>query len=120
VDKLGKNIKKYREALGYTQEDLAAKLGYKSRSTINKIEMGINDISQSKIVEFAKVLKVTPSDLMGWEDGSDQSIDLSVNNNDGIILERVYLSLAKEAQISKLSPELVKEVIEIIKKFRQQ
>ena len=43
---VGKNIKKRRIALGLTQEDLAKKLGYKSKSTINKIEKGINDISQ--------------------------------------------------------------------------
>ncbi len=33
-----------------SQEELATKLGYKSRSTINKIEMGKNDITQSKII----------------------------------------------------------------------
>ena len=38
---VGKNIKKRRIALGLTQEDLAKKLGYKSKSTINKIEKGI-------------------------------------------------------------------------------
>ena len=65
---IGDMIKKRREELGMTQEELAEKLGYKSRSSINKIESGINDLPQSKIVEFAKVLKTTPSYLMGWED----------------------------------------------------
>ena len=65
---IGVIIKKRREELGYTQEELAEKMGYKSKSTINKIEAGINDITQSKIVAFAKVLKTTPAYLMGWED----------------------------------------------------
>ena len=65
---IGVMIKKRREELGYTQEELAEKMGYKSKSTINKIEAGINDITQSKIVAFAKVLKTTPAYLMGWED----------------------------------------------------
>lgn len=65
---IGDMIKKRREELKLTQEELAEKLGYKSRSSINKIESGINDLPQSKIVEFSKVLKTTPSYLMGWED----------------------------------------------------
>ncbi len=76
MTKIGKNIKLRREELGMTQEDLATKMGYKSRSTINKIELGINDIPQSKIVKFAEVLKTTPSCLMGWEEEKAISEDM--------------------------------------------
>ena len=38
---LYKRIKARREKLGMSQEELATKLGYKSRSTINKIEMAV-------------------------------------------------------------------------------
>ncbi|MDD6988793.1 helix-turn-helix domain-containing protein [Ruminococcus sp.] len=62
---LYKRIKQRREELGMSQEELAHKLGYKSRSTINKIEMGINDITQSKIKAFADALQTTPRYLMG-------------------------------------------------------
>ena len=58
---LYKRIKARREELGMSQEGLATKLGYKSRSTINKIEMGKNDITQSKIIAFANALQTTPS-----------------------------------------------------------
>ena len=44
---LYKRIKARREELGMSQEELATKLGYKSRSTIYKIEMGNIDITQS-------------------------------------------------------------------------
>jgi transcriptional regulator with XRE-family HTH domain len=64
---IGRNIADRRKALGMTQEELATKMGYKSKSTINKIELGVNDIVQSKVSQFAKVLKTTPSYLMGWE-----------------------------------------------------
>ena len=50
-----------------SQDELARMLGYKSRSSINKIEKGENDIPQSKIVAFAGALKTTPEYLMGWE-----------------------------------------------------
>lgn len=66
---LGINIRKRREELGMTQQELADKLGYSSKSTINKIENGTNDITQSKIKAFAKALNTTVPELMGWGDG---------------------------------------------------
>lgn len=64
---IGANIKNKRIEMGMTQTELAKKMGYKSKSTINKIENGTNDIPQSKIVKFAEVLNTTPAYLMGWE-----------------------------------------------------
>lgn len=60
-------IKNKREELGMSQQELADKMGYKSRSAINKIESGLRDINQSKIEAFAKALNTTPAYLMGWE-----------------------------------------------------
>lgn len=65
---IGKKIQRRRKELGLTQEELATRMGYKSKSTINKIELGKNDIPQSKIIRFAEALNTTPSYLMGWED----------------------------------------------------
>lgn len=64
---IGERIRECREKLDMTQDELAKLTGYRSRSSINKIEKGGNDLPQSKIVIFAKVLKITPSYLMGWE-----------------------------------------------------
>ena len=64
---LYKRIRQRREQLAMSQDELAKRLGYKSRSSINKIEKGENDIPQSKIVAFANALMVTPEYLMGWE-----------------------------------------------------
>ena len=50
-----------------TQTDLATKLGYADKSMIAKIEKGLVDLPQSKILAFADVLQISPSDLMGWE-----------------------------------------------------
>lgn len=68
---IGYRIRKRREELGLSQEELANRLGYKSRSTINKIEAGVNDIVQSKIIAFAEALNTTPAYLMGWEENAD-------------------------------------------------
>lgn len=66
MNKVGERIKLRREELGYSQAQLAEQMGYSDRSTIAKIEKGVNDITQSKVVEFAHMLETTPSYLMGW------------------------------------------------------
>lgn len=66
MPEIGKRIRARREELGITQEELASRLGYKSKTTIAKIENGTNDIVQSKVIEFAQVLDTTPAYLMGW------------------------------------------------------
>lgn len=71
---LYKNIRKSREKLGYTQQELAEKTGYTDRTSIAKIESGKIDLPQSKIIIFAEALKTTPSELMGWEDGEISTI----------------------------------------------
>lgn len=73
--KIGARIRKRRESLGMSQEELAHKLGYKSRSTINKIEAGINDITQSKVYEFADALRTTPAYLMGWLEDPERLLE---------------------------------------------
>lgn len=62
------NIKALREQQGLSQEALAAKTGYKDRSSIAKIEAGLVDLPQSKIAIFANALGVTPGYLMGISD----------------------------------------------------
>ena len=68
MSRIDENILKRRKELGYTQEDLALKMGYKSKSSINKIELGLSDIPQSKVVKFAEVLGTSIADLMGWNE----------------------------------------------------
>ena len=66
---LGERVKQRREMLGMTQEALAYKMGYKSKSSITKIERG-RSVTQKVIVKLAKALEVTPAYLMGWEEDS--------------------------------------------------
>ena len=65
---IGDRIKKRREELNLSQEELAKRLGYKSRSSVNKIEVGCQNLTQSKIKAIADALHTTPSYIMGWED----------------------------------------------------
>ena len=64
---VGETIKARRIALGWTQEDLAKRTGYTSKSSINKIELGINDIPQRKIVQFANALGMSIEEMFSSE-----------------------------------------------------
>lgn len=61
---VGDNIKKRRFELRMSQQELADAMGYKTRSTIAKIESGENDVSQKKLQKFAEVLDTTPEALI--------------------------------------------------------
>jgi len=93
VPDIGKRIKEKRIELGITQEDLASKLGYKSKTTIAKIENGTNDITQSRVVDFANALNTTPAYLMGWEDSESQSIPILNKKDERDIAKRLEQTL---------------------------
>lgn len=69
---LGEKVKLKREELNLSQEELAEKMNYKSKTSIHKIEVGITDLPLSKVKELAAVLKTTPAYLMGWEEEKTQ------------------------------------------------
>lgn len=56
-----------------SQQALAEKVGYKTASAVNKIELGLRDINQNKIMAFAEALNTTPAYLMGWEEPTDNA-----------------------------------------------
>ena len=60
-------IKMLREKYGMSQQELAEKVGFKTASAVNKIELGLRDLNQTKIMAFAKALHTTPAYLMGWD-----------------------------------------------------
>lgn len=77
---IGQKIKQRRLEIGWSQRDLAAKMGYNNNSTVARIENGKVDIPQSRIVQFAEVLGVSIAYLMDWEE---------VEKNNGIITDAV-------------------------------
>ena len=102
---IGNRIKELRLKKGYTQEELAKKMGYTSRSTINKIEKGIVDISQSKIIDFANALNTTPLYLLGWIETQNTNTNLITIQKDTGEQLKYYLSA-----------ETTEEIIELIDK----
>ena len=61
-------IRRLREDKDISQEELARRCGYSSRSTISKIEKGERNLTGDKIKVIADVLGVRPSYLMDGEE----------------------------------------------------
>ena len=110
---IGQRIKDRRKELDLSQEELAARLGYKHKSSIGKIENGQQDITQTKVVEFAHALDTTAAFLMGWEeeeklrqiaanklfhDELDPLIDQMPENLRQALLAYAYLLLGRDGQ----------------------
>lgn len=63
----GEKIKKRRVELGMSQQELAEKVGFKTASAINKIELGLREVKIKMIPVFAKVLNLDPCYLFDSE-----------------------------------------------------
>lgn len=70
---INERIRQRRLELGFTQEELAHKIGYKSKVAICKIESGQRHVRQDMIENLAIALDTTPSYLMGWDKADDDS-----------------------------------------------
>lgn len=68
--KIGDRIRAERERQGLTQDELAKRMGYKYRSSVNKIE-GKESLPTSKLQRVADALGVSPATLTGWDDPND-------------------------------------------------
>ena len=101
---IGEKIKEARIKKGLSQTELAEQLGYKSRSSINKIEVGGRDIPRSQIVKIAQILDVTPAFLMGWE---DEPTNLNFNTT-------------PTEDIKDMTPEQIKKALEDLKDLAEK
>ena len=128
LKELGQRVKSRRLDLGLSQEELAQRCNYAARSSINRLEQGLLDIPQSKVMAVAKALDVTPAFLMGWE--SELNNPLKVVKDDMRLtgIEKIVIAAFHEADeytqgLVIRSLGLDKEIEEckkrdIIKKFR--
>ena len=99
---IGQRIRDKRKELGLSQEELAVRMGLKSKSTICKIEQGKDNLTQESIVKYAKALNTTPTYLMGRETDKEKDIN---------VIEDFLNSISG-------NPQEVKEFIEFYKMFK--
>lgn len=109
---IGKNILAARKRLGLTQEELAARVGYKTKSAINKIELGIRDLPQKKIAAFAEALDMTPGQLMGWDEKPAEELQDMGALAAQLLLDQDAMEMAREyMQLSDADRYAVRLVI---------
>ena len=95
---IGERIKNRRNELGLTQEELAHKLGYKSRAAISNVEKGLEDLTTTRVKKYAEALDCTPSFLLGWDDEpSNKDMLVVIKGN-----ERSIANIIKEDQLIEL------------------
>lgn len=108
---IGLRIRKRREELNLTQDELAKKLGYANRSSVNKVENS-REISMKKISAYANALDTTVADLMGWEDKSNiietAKTDIMLSNME----EKLKEYALKMAKLPKEKQDLVLKMID--------
>ena len=106
---VGEKIKRRREELGLSQEDLANKCGWTNRSSISKIETSVNGITIKKVEVLSKALDVSEAYLLGYDetDKNETKNDLehillmnfrllSVENKNKILTKIIALNSEEE------------------------
>lgn len=99
----GRNIRRLREMRGLSQARLAEMVGYKSRTSINKIEMGKTDIGQKNIAKIADALGVTSADILydGLKDDAEQYFDKEQDKSDYQLCTDALEEIQKLVQLCK-------------------
>lgn len=107
---MGKILRQKRIEKGLSQEELAKRCGYKSRSSINKLELS-RIIPTTKLEVIAKALDTTPLSLMGWETDPTHAKSITIDEN-GMELYTVDLSEEEYNLIVKIRESQKADLIE--------
>ena len=107
---LAMKVKKRREELGWSQEELAKRMGYSSRTSINKIENG-RPCSQKIISRLADSLGVSVAYLMGWEE-EEKNNDTVADVVDRMLDDSEFLSLVDS--LSKLDSKKISAIKQML------
>jgi transcriptional regulator with XRE-family HTH domain len=106
---IGQKIRKYRELMGWSQGELAKKIGRKGKQTISHWETGKSDPSLAEVIKVAKVLNASVAQLVGeapmFEEPRENYI--MVKKDDLIELQRKALE-AEDERIKVLTEQLGK------------
>ena len=114
---IGEKIRYRRTQLGWSQRELARKMGYKDNSTLARVEQGKVDVPQSRIVQFSQVLGVSIAWLMDWEEAekkNDQLVPLVTRlRRDSRFMDAVQM-------LDTLTPQQFDAVMQMLSAFNPQ
>lgn len=115
---VGDRIRKERELKGWSQEELAKKMGYKGKATVSKAELHSGEITTAKVQKYADALGVSFEYLMGWtEDDAYTKLLESVKN--GEIIRAIPKNDSKKMElisiINTLTDTQIDSLLELAK-----
>ena len=96
--KLYENIKKRRNELDMSQQELAEAVGYKGKSMISQVENGQIDLPITMVKKFAEVLHIDAGDLMGWDDFIIGDFNVTPEEEKAKELYELYANASPEVQ----------------------
>ncbi|MBB1645580.1 helix-turn-helix domain-containing protein [Sphingobacterium sp. UME9] len=100
MNKVGKKIRLLRHQKGWSQQDVAKKLGI-SIPAFSKIETGITDLNLSRLIQIAKLFNFTAVQLLSFSE-TDHVNDYV----DGITLIQQKLK-EREEEIIRLQKKII-------------
>jgi transcriptional regulator with XRE-family HTH domain len=103
---MANNIKKFREAAGLTQQQLAHKLGIEKIS-VYRHESGRAGLRESAINDYAKIFNCSPSQIL-----SDENIPENISNTREQILNALNAIDAVRAVGKEISNEEAAAIID--------
>ncbi|AMR34532.1 transcriptional regulator [Mucilaginibacter sp. PAMC 26640] len=105
----GKNIRTLRHERGWSQEDVASRLGI-SIPAFSKIETGVTDINLSRLEQIANIFEVSVVNLLSLEYVEEPSVqDVSLTNVQKKLLDR-------ETEITNLQRKVILLYEELLSK----
>lgn len=110
---IGDRIKARRTSLGWTQRELAARMGYKNHSIVARVEAGKIDLPQSRIDQFAQVLGLSHGYLIGLvsEEESKKNDELAKLVVRLRTDSEFYNTVVKLSQLSEKQRQAVNQLI---------
>ena len=101
---VGERIRQRRLELGLSQEELAHRLGNKSRASVCTVENDKEDLTTDRIRKYAEALNTTPAYIMGWED----------KNNP---INKVYEAYQRQLQ-TKIDDNIIEKAAELYDRYK--
>ena len=106
---INENIRKFRIFRGIKQSQLAELLG-NSKNTISNWERGDNDPDPDTIEKICKILKVTPSQIFGWEENPEYlAYEESIKRKERHIVELQERMMEYEREIAIIRAKIDQE-----------
>lgn len=115
IQRIGKNIKMYRDQVDVTQDDLAQRVGFASGATISAIEAGEKAPSVEKLMDIAIQLGVGVGQLVGEQVAAAAHITNNANGDHQTVYQHVESLLAQSEEFQAALREMVREELAVLR-----